>query len=222
MSEPDRGDLYRQGRERLTELAGTLTDLELHTPVPGCPGWDVHDVLAHLAGIVADATSGNMDGVRTDPWTARQVADRRSVPTAEVLAEWARLAPRLEPVITKAAISDIVVDVTTHEHDIRGAVGRPGARDAPVIGIVAGWLLDRFDAQVRAAGLPAVRVNDRVCGPDEGEPTASLTASEFELVRACVGRRSVAQLAAMGWSGDPSPYLEHFTVFAPSAADVIE
>lgn len=220
MNEPDRGALYRQGRERLTELAGTLTDVELHTAVPACPGWDVHDVLAHLAGIVADATSGNMDGVRSDPWTAKQVSDRRDVPTAEVLAEWTRLAPRLEPVITKAAISDIVVDVTTHEHDIRGAVGRAGARDVPVMGIVAGWLLDRFDSQIRAAGLPAVRVGDRVCGP--GDPTLILTTTDFELVRACVGRRSVAQLAAMGWSGDPSPYLEHLTVFAPSATDVIE
>jgi hypothetical protein len=37
-----------------------------------------------------------------------------------------------------------------------------------------------------------------------------------------MGRRSRAQLAALDWSGDPSPVLDHLTFFGPSAADIIE
>jgi hypothetical protein len=37
-----------------------------------------------------------------------------------------------------------------------------------------------------------------------------------------MGRRSRSQFAALDWSGDPSPVLDHLVVFGPATSDVIE
>jgi len=37
-----------------------------------------------------------------------------------------------------------------------------------------------------------------------------------------MGRRSRAQLAAMSWSGDPAPVIDHLTVFGPAGASIVE
>jgi hypothetical protein len=37
-----------------------------------------------------------------------------------------------------------------------------------------------------------------------------------------MGRRSRGQLAALDWSGDPSPVLDHLVVFGPAMADIAE
>lgn len=64
-------------RERVTALARELTPDHEAVPVPACPGWTAHDVLAHLAGVAADATSGNLAGAPGPAWTAAQVDARR-------------------------------------------------------------------------------------------------------------------------------------------------
>ena len=38
--------LYRDGRQRITELVGAIDPDEAATPVPACPAWTVHDVVA--------------------------------------------------------------------------------------------------------------------------------------------------------------------------------
>ena len=48
-----------------------------------------------------------------------------------------------------------------------------------------------------------------------------LTTTWYEAFRWRVGRRSRNQLAALDWSGDPSPVLDHLVVFGPARADVI-
>jgi hypothetical protein len=55
-----------------------------------------------------------------------------------------------------------------------------------------------------------------------GAPAATLRASDFELLRAFMGRRSRAQLLALGWDADAGPYVDHLHVFGPAAADVVE
>jgi hypothetical protein len=37
-----------------------------------------------------------------------------------------------------------------------------------------------------------------------------------------LGRRSRAQLARLAWSADPSPVLDHLTIFGLCAAGIIE
>jgi hypothetical protein len=58
-------------------------------------------------------------------------------------------------------------------------------------------------------------------GPD-GEPALELTTTWYEAFRWRMGRRSRGQLAALDWSGDPSPVLDHLVVFGPAPTDVIE
>ena len=53
----DLGLLYRGARERVCSL---VNDEVADLPVAATPGWTVHDVVAHLAGIVEDGLAGNI------------------------------------------------------------------------------------------------------------------------------------------------------------------
>jgi hypothetical protein len=79
---------------------------------------------------------------------------------------------------------------------------------------------------VAARGLPtlAVRAGDRTWASGPDEPAVRLETEPFELLRAVGGRRSLDQVRALGWDGDPGPYLEAFTwgPFRPATAPVVE
>ncbi|MDP9165901.1 MAG: hypothetical protein M3O32_07550 [Actinomycetota bacterium] len=49
-----------------------------------------------------------------------------------------------------------------------------------------------------------------------------LHTTRFDALRWRTGRRSRAQLAAMDWSDDPSPVLEHLFLFGPANVDAVE
>jgi uncharacterized protein (TIGR03083 family) len=216
-------ELYRDGRQRLLGLAAGLGAADAARPVPACPGWTVKDVYAHLAGVAADVLARRLDGMMTGPWTARQVQERASASLAEVCAEWAASGPRLEARLGGGGRDELVIDVTSHEHDVRGALGRPGARDAPGVGFSLGSVAEGL-AGWWPAGLAAVRVvgDSGTWAFGAGTPAATLRASDFELLRAFMGRRSRAQLLALGWDADAEPYVDHLHVFGPAAADVVE
>ena len=112
-----------------------------------------------------------------------------------------------------------MIDVASHEQDIRGAVGQPGARDTEVIRQLADWLVTRLRTPVPV--LVTVEGTRFQVGPD-GEPVLELATTWYEAFRWRMGRRSRAQLAALAWSGDPAPVLDHLVVFGPAPADVIE
>ena len=216
---PDLAGLYRDTRERLTGLLGSLGPDELATPVPACPGWSVHDVAAHLTAVTEDALAGRLTGPPGDEQTAEQVARFRGAPVDRMLETWTDLGPRFEEVVAAFEVWPAVLDVASHEHDIRGALGRPGARDAEVVRVGAeqliGWL--------QPPAPLVVRVEDAEfrLGPESGEALA-LDTSRFEALRWRLGRRSRSQLAALAWSADPSPVLDHLVVFGPSPEDIHE
>ena len=106
-----------------------------------------------------------------------------------------------------------MIDVASHEQDIRGAIGRPGARDNAAIRRVTPMLLDWLAVPVR------IGTEDGVTGDDA---ELALSTTRFEAFRWRMGRRSQAQLAAMAWSADPAPVLADLTVFGPSPTDIIE
>jgi hypothetical protein len=56
----------------------------------------------------------------------------------------------------------------------------------------------------------------------EGEPTLTLTASDFELARALVGRRSRDEFLRMGWDGDASAVIDHLHAFPLAESDLGE
>jgi uncharacterized protein (TIGR03083 family) len=216
----DLARMYRETRERLTALVARLDEAELGTPVPACPGWSVADVMGHLAAIPEDALAGRLTGPPSEEETAAQVDRFRGRPMARTLAGWAELAPRFEEIVAAFKVWPAVIDVASHEQDIRGAVGRPGARDTHVIREMSGWLLARLSPPVRLR----VTVEDTQIqvGPPDGEPVLGLTTTWYEAFRWRMGRRSRHQLAALDWSGDPAAVLDHLVIFGPARADIIE
>ena len=217
-------DLYRQTRERLASLISGLPGGELAAPVPACPGWTVRDVLAHLTATAQDVVAGRLTGRPDDEYTAGQVARLAEVPVPELLARWAAAAPGFEQIIVTFRVLPAVIDIASHEQDIRGAVGRPGARDSAAIRACTAELLSGLDVPVPLRVL--TDDGEYLAGPAAdgagGPPWLTLATSRFEAFRWRMGRRSRAQLADMNWSGDPEPVLDRLTVFDPAATAIAE
>ncbi|MBO0804867.1 MAG: maleylpyruvate isomerase family mycothiol-dependent enzyme [Nocardiopsaceae bacterium] len=216
--------LYRETRERVTGLVSGLDEATARAPVPACPGWSVRDVLAHLAAVAEDSVAGRLTRPPTEEETAAQVARFADRDVAEILAAWADAAPKFEEIIGARAILPGLVDVVSHEHDIRAGLGRPGERSSSAVRYAAERLLRgmRTPVPLRVAVEDAeFLIAPGNGGPDE-EPELSLTTTRYEALRWRMGRRSRAQLAAMDWSADPAPVLDHLAVFGPAASDVIE
>jgi uncharacterized protein (TIGR03083 family) len=228
----DIGAVYVETQERLLELVARF-GASMGEPVPACPGWQVADVIRHVAGLAADVVDGTIpvdldlmeqwrnDDVAQarDDMTARHVAARATQPLDDVVARWRTSTPDLLAVIRgerppagalpPGIDSVLVTDLNVHEQDIRGALDAPGARDSAGIGIGLASYGFGVAYRLAALGLPALELRydgkSRLIG--EGEVGASLAAEKFELFRAFAGRRSRAQIAALDWTGDPEPYL---------------
>jgi hypothetical protein len=212
------GDAYRGAVGRLdTRLRGlAATDpSSLDALVPACPGWTVHGVASHLCGIAVDAVAGRISGIPDDEWTAGQVDARLGVPIEEVLDEWAPHVATIAAGLDDRRIPPpAAADVLVHEGDLAEALADPvppedGWRDAARLlcrGKVRG--IDR-------AGTLTVR-----CGGEEwtggsgGDgPVAAVEVAPWEFLRGVFSRRSVDQMRAWAWEGDPGPWLEPLTVF---------
>ena len=151
--------------------------------------------------------------------TAAQVARFAGRPIGDVLLVWEEHAGALEDVIAAHNVRPAVLDVLAHEHDIRGALGRAGARDDEAVRTGAEMLLGFLSPPV-PLWVRCDEFEVRV-GPAEG-PSLELRTDHYEAFRWRLGRRSRAQLAAMDWSGDPSPVLDALVIFGPARRDVIE
>jgi uncharacterized protein (TIGR03083 family) len=202
---------YRGVRERICELA---EGADGGLAVPACPGWTVRDLLAHVTGVGDDLLNGRLEGVGTDPWTEAQVARRRDASLEEVVAEWRGIAGALDEALDAigGAPEQLVFDTATHEHDLRQALDRPGARDSDAVAIGLGWVLPRWQEASRGGPGPLRLVTgDHDVTAGDGEPVATVELDPFEAVRALTGRRSAAQLAGYAWTGDPAAFVDRFT-----------
>ena len=199
-------DAYAGVRSRVRSL---VVDADASAPVPACPQWTVKDVVSHLAGVVDDALAGRLDGVATDPWTDAQVQARRSMSIGEVLNEWDEKAPGFEGLLDSIGPGgrQAVFDAVTHEHDLRGALDAPGARDSDAVRVGFG-----FSVQGLLASCPGLRLVATDTGDVWGDGDVEVSGPIFELFRAGSGRRSAAQIRErLTWSADPGPYLDKFT-----------
>jgi uncharacterized protein (TIGR03083 family) len=221
-------ELYADVRLRVSDLVRDLPDDRARTPVPGCPGWTVHDVVAHATGIVTDVNAGNLDGATTDPWTDAQVVARRDTPLAAILDEWSEQAATFEPQLDgwpKGLSRTLLIDLVTHEHDIRGALGTPGGRDGEPYQIARKGFAVGLAKTIEEKGLPGLRLAAPDWSFDAGpEPVVTATAPDsFEWFRALAGRRGRGQVLGYDWSGDPEPYLPLLNHFGPlPEQDVVE
>lgn len=225
----DPGALYAQARQRITDLVQEVGPAHWMDEVPAVPGWNVHDVVAHLRGIVEDALAGNMAGAPGEAWTAAQVERGRVQDVRTLLDGWTNDAPAFEAFLSQAGPMGAAgaIDIHAHEHDLRGALTRPSELpDDAARWILATVLGGRLDA-VASAGLPPLRVETDE-GDAHGPPDAPsvLRASRFELFRAVLGRRSTEQIASMlaevADGADRSAYVGPLCVFGPRTEDLVE
>ncbi len=211
--------------ERIVALVEDLDDDAAGVMAPATPDWRVRDLVAHVVGITGDVIAGNLEGAGSDPWTAAQVLARHDRPLGELLAEW---ESNWEPFSTAMDALDpfraaqSVFDVTTHEHDIRGALDQAGARDSD--GLLVGWawatgvvgqLRDGYGA---GALLIETEHGDTTAGT--GDVTGSVRAERFDLWRAMTGRRSVEQVEAFAWEGEPAS--QHLCLLPARATPLVE
>jgi uncharacterized protein (TIGR03083 family) len=219
MSTP--GDHYRRSRLRLTELLSDAGEEDWRRAVPTCPAWQVHDVVAHLVGIIEDAFAGRLDGSGPpgEDMTAEQVERHRADPGDRLLARWDELAPPFEQIVGDARIWRAAFDVVCHEHDVRTALGRPGARDDALITEAARLLVEELDV----GATIVVDLGDRTLTSRPGPAgTYRLATSAFEVFRLRLGRRTRDQVMALDWSSAPGDWLDELFVFGPAAAPIHE
>jgi uncharacterized protein (TIGR03083 family) len=220
---PDYGQAYAGVRARTAALVRAASAEQLDTVAPATPEWRVRDVLAHMVGVPTDVLAGRMDGVASDAWTAAQVDRYRGVPLEQVLAEWDEASATVEPMIPDFGVmaGQAIADVVTHEHDIRHALGSADARDSDAVVIGSAWCAQWVAKRSADEGLGTLRVETDLWSHTygDGDPALVLRTSGFELLRAATGRRSVAQIAAFDWSGEPQPHLVPLAIFRARSED---
>ena len=179
-------DAYTELRARVTELMQSLSLAQAQAVVPHCPQWTVKDCLAHMVGVPEDVINGQMDGVATEAWTDRQVQRHTNDSVDDLLAVWETNAPvfaKILPNIPQPVLSQFMFDQTTHEHDIRKAVGQPGARDTLAVAVGEGFIRNSLAQQ----SDPAIA------------QLAAHKLTGFEFLRSLSGRRSRAQILQNGF-----------------------
>ncbi len=217
---------YHQTRQRMSDLFRKLDAEQAKTIVSCCPDWTVTDLAAHVTGVAADLVAGRLEGVGTDPWTDIQVESRRGIALSEIVDEWDRSGAAVERSVADGALPEqLIFDTVTHEHDLRQAIGEPGARDDQAINVGLRFVVQFWPLVAANTDVPPLRV---VFGDQEmmvgSDPEHTLTLTPFETLRGFTGRRSLDQIRAWPWPADPEPWLPALTwgPLTPAASDIDE
>ena len=176
---------YVELRDRMIPFLRSLPDEVANIVVPHCPDWTVQETVSHMVGVPEAILSGDLEGIASDAWTQRQVERHRGDSLKELAEAWEKDSEQfltVLPMIPQAAMTQLVFDVASHEHDVRHAVGKPGARDS--LSVTVGVCFMKHAADSR--------------GDLDVEKMDTWTASEFDVFRSVAGRRSEDQMAADG------------------------
>jgi uncharacterized protein (TIGR03083 family) len=176
---------YVELRDRMIGLLRELPEEVANVSVPHCPDWTVRATVAHMAGVPEAIMLGDMDGVATDAWTQRQVERHRDDSLKDLADLWEAQSEQfltILPMIPQPTLSQMVFDVASHEHDVRHAVGKPGARESGSVAVALGFIKNVIDS--RDDLDVAVLNNAKTSG--------------FDIFRSLGGRRSLEQIAAAG------------------------
>lgn len=219
----DVGAAYRDLRARISMISRGLNAEQWERVVPHCPAWTVRQTLAHLSGIVDDAINGNMTGVATDEWTDAQVAKRATMAGPEIMDEWQTYGPFVDARASEAGLSlgQLLFDAVNHEHDLRYALGEPGARDSDALWVALHFVCTHMNPRLAGHGLAGLAI---VVGGTRMTPSASVEVhgSLFDIVRASASRRSLTQVQQMHWVGDASQHFDKLYPFSPPECDINE
>ena len=218
---------WSRAQQRVIDLVAGLPPERADLRVPACPDWTVRDLLSHMVGLGVDVVAGDEPDDHNEAWTGRQVQARRDHDVAALVAEWQAVAGPLRDWMRANNVRPLG-DVIIHEQDLRGALGVPGGQDSDGVRAIR----ERF-----AGGRFAPRVDDlppiALVGDtwtwvsrgsaEEAEVVVVLRASDFDLARALVTRRSANQLRSWTVRGDVTPYLDAFAMLGPlPSADLTE
>ncbi|MEX0768267.1 MAG: hypothetical protein WD029_07335, partial [Microthrixaceae bacterium] len=193
---------YQINRQSFQLLGRKLNDSQAGLMVPATPDWTVSDAFAHMAGVADDILAGRLEGVATDPWTAAQVEARRGRSLSELLDEWEFNAPLVEQ--TLMPIADeidprLVIDLWTHEQDVRGTVGIAGGDCDSTLDWVVERALQSWQNSIERSGLLPIRVEllnvpigESQITPNQASEVAGgqLRIAPYEVARVLTGRRS--------------------------------
>jgi len=199
---------YRALRSRVREVVEAADTDAMLAVVPATPEWRAHDVLAHLVGVNDDVVNGRLDGLASDAWTQAQVDSRAERSTGELLAEWDLVGPQFEALLAAAPAEiagQALFDAATHEHDLRNALGVPGARDSDAVDTGWQWIVGARTRAGAHAMCFVVEAGEQSSGV--GDLMARVEASRFELFRAISGRRTESEIAGYAWDREPAPAL---------------
>ncbi|MEW2622476.1 hypothetical protein [Streptomyces sp. NPDC048106] len=202
---------YVASAERIVGLAGTLGDRLKEVRVAACPAWSGHDLLAHVTSVCRRVASPRpIDGGDHQQWIDREIAQRVRHSTAEVAEEFADLVPELEAVMSGRPAGALVVDLVTHEHDLRAALGGTfvdhslGLHQA--LSATVAWVggLKLVQSGCLTLSAPSARAEFG----DAGAPTRVTFPDDWEMWRTLAVRRSREQLEGYPRSGDLQPLLD--------------
>ncbi len=177
--------------------------------VPTCPIWTAKELACHMYGVCDDILNGRLEGIGSAERTEAQVERHGSKSLDELVDEWAASAAAFDEIVPQfpePANYQLVMDQATHEHDLRLALASPGAHDDLSLAIGAEFML----ISIRRADV------------ELAEQIEGLGLSDFELLRALTGRRSVAQLEAMGIAAEELARLLDHTPMTIVEIDLVE
>lgn len=209
-------DEWAAAQQRVMGLAETLSPAQVAATVPACPDWTVRNLLSHMIGLGADVVRGDEPDDHNSTWTQAQVDQRADHDVPALLAEWRALTGPLSAWMREHGTRPLN-DIVIHEQDLRGAIGIPGAQDTPGLHTVRDRLTGRFAK--RLADLPPIAlIGEQWRWTSAGDPAyaaVAIEASDFDLTRAIMSRRSAAQLRAWTTRGDIEAHLDAFRVLGP-------
>lgn len=173
--------------------------------VPACPEWTVRDLLAHVVGNTRSSYRGG-----------RSLPPIHQLGISELLDEWELTGPAAEQTLAdKGGFNRdiLVMDLFTHELDLRRVVEVPAPDDHPAYPTAMGVVLGGFTASIFARGLPGLRLeaDGAQWTAGWGTPKATVRAHRFDLYRSIAGRRTHQQIAQLSWSAPADRWLPAFT-----------
>ena len=200
-------EAYLQTHGRMCAVFADTSPDDLARAVPACPAWSAKDLVAHVVSMPAALGSGRMPDGDIGEWLQRLVEERRGQDAETLVIEWLALDDAIAALLGGTA-GLLHPDLAVHEHDLRGALGRPD-HAALAVDTMMPRTLAAFANPLRDAGLGAIEVRDdgRTWTSHDADPGWVLLVDPWEAVRALNGRRTVDELLALPAEGDTRPYV---------------
>ena len=199
--------VYCDIRGRMVDLARSSDADALATTVPSCPDWSVLQLLTHCVSMPVAIGAGDMPGDDLQGWIDRVLAERDGRSLGQLVDEWESADPVIEAMVSGPG-GVLLDDLMIHEHDLRGALGRPdhSAFEADVF--VDRALRSFVPAlDTRDLGAIEIRHGSRSWRSHDADIGWIIEASPWEAVRVLASRRTADEIRDLGGSEDLDSYI---------------